>query len=81
MFLQNFTLDAEGATLKQRDERRDVNGNLIVREKFDNGFTWIRTETPTGFQRMDFSHELFKNPNGSYRVDFKTPKTDFHDYY
>lgn len=79
--LNNFTLDADGASIIQEDKRLDTNGNTIVRQKFSNGLTWIRTETPNGFERMDFSHEMFKLPNGVYKADLNKIKSDFHDYY
>lgn len=49
--MKKFTLDADGATLVQEDKRLDSDGHRIIRQKFDNGFTWIRTETPTGFKK------------------------------
>lgn len=81
MNVGNFTLDAKGATVVQNDERLDGIGNKVIRQKWNNGFTWIRTETNSGFERMDFSHQLQKTPEGSYTPDLSRTKNDFHDYY
>ena len=79
--MDKITLDADGATLVQEDKRLDANGHMVIRQKFDNGFTWIRTETPSGVKNIDFSHEMFILPNNVYRPDLNNIKSDFSDYY
>lgn len=81
MNFNNLTLDFEGANLIENNERIDEIGNRIIRQKLDNGFVWIRTETPNGIKRMDFSHELVKTNQGTYKVNIKQIKKDFLDYY
>lgn len=82
MFVDNFNLDGENAKVIQNDVRLDSDNNRVIRQKWNNGFTWIYTELRTGgFKDMDFSHELYKTSSGTYRVDIQSPKKDFHDYY
>ena len=81
MEVDNFTLDAENATLVKNDVRLDDQGNKVIRQKFDNGFVLVYTKTKTGFKRLDFSHELLKTPLGTYKADLNSSKKDFYDYY
>ncbi|MGX7195144.1 hypothetical protein [Enterococcus olivae] len=81
MKLDNLHLDFDNAAIIQNDERIDSQGNKIVRQKLDNGVTWIRTETPDGYKRIDFSHQPIDLGGGSYKIDATTKKADFHDYY
>lgn len=78
--MDNFTLDADGASVKRQDVRKDGN-NTVVRTEFNNGFVWIYTNTPTGFTKIDFNRNLQKQVNGTYKPLMDEPKADFHDYF
>ncbi len=70
----DFNFDAQNATVTKQDSRLLDNDDEIIRTKFDTGLTIIYTKTPTGFKRLDFSHELIKGINGYYHADMNHTK-------
>lgn len=80
MYIEEFVLDVNHSAINRIDTRLDEDGNEVIRYTFSNGFIWIYTETMEGLSRIDFSHHLIKQPNGSYIPDLNNRKLDFIDY-